>query len=324
MFDDYTEIKTGAASRLEKTLRQYFEGTVMNDLDSVKHSPRRRFTTAAIEWLKSIRLPNKRQSSKLPRHRSSRQRSTSQVGVCPILPASLAGDHNFVLLCVPFMRTAKLHQPEVCRINSDREFFRVLRYYYASERKTSPWIHLRTVRAIKFVKVGRGPYDAILRDNGFNARQLETYRSLLVDVQESPSIPPDNQVGHEYSNDPLPAETNPPIGPNLLMHLFEHPEDADVLPVLFRKIPKKLRSKLEPCPVKGSAVGWGVQFVEGMNWFVIFICGCVGFAWALIFAVAWSTVRGDIQGGFSIAGFMLAFLGFCLGVARMEDPLALY
>lgn len=101
------------------------------------------------------------------------------------------------------------------------------------------------------------------------------------------------------------------------MHLFEHPECAGVLPVLFRKIPKKLNNKLEPCPLNGS-VGWGVQFVEGVDWFVVFLCGCVGFALALILAVIWSTIRGDVQGGFAIAGFMLAFLGFCLGVVRTE------
>lgn len=125
-------------------------------------------------------------------------------------------------------------------------------------------------------------------------------------------------MGQDYSYDPVPAETNPPIGPNLLMHLFEHPEDAEVLPVLFRKIPKRLRDKLEPCPVKGSAVGWGVQFIEGVDWFVVFLCGCVVFTLAFIFAVVWSIVRRDIQGGFAIAGFMLAFLGFCFGVTQND------
>lgn len=125
-------------------------------------------------------------------------------------------------------------------------------------------------------------------------------------------------MGQDYSYDPVPAETNPPIGPNLLMHLFAHPEDAEVLPVLFRKIPKRLRDKLEPCPVKGSAVGWGVQFVEGIDWFVVFLCGCVGFTLAFIFAVVWSIIRRDIQGGFAIAAFMLAFLGFCFGVTQND------
>lgn len=102
------------------------------------------------------------------------------------------------------------------------------------------------------------------------------------------------------------------------MHLFEHPEDAEVLPVLFCKIPKRLRDKLEPCPVKGKAVGWGVQIVEGIDWFVVFLYGCVRFTLALIFAVVWSIVRSDVQGGFAIAGFMLAFLGFCFGITQND------
>lgn len=102
------------------------------------------------------------------------------------------------------------------------------------------------------------------------------------------------------------------------MHLFEHPEEAAVLPIIFRKIPKKIRDRLEPCPTKGSAIGWGVQLVEGMDSFAVFLCGCVGFASALILAIAWSAVRGDIQGGFAIAGFTIAFLGFCLGIARSD------
>ena len=38
------------------------------------------------------------------------------------------------------------------------------------------------------------------------------------------------------------------------MHLFQHPEHADVEPVMYRKIPKKLRDRLQACPVKGSTV----------------------------------------------------------------------
>lgn len=144
------------------------------------------------------------------------------------------------------------------------------------------------------------------------------YHSQLVDIQKCPDIPTEAQAYDSYSFDPLPAETNPPIGPNLLTHLLEHPEDAEVLPVLYRKIPKKLRAKLQACPKKGSAVGWGIEFVEGLNWFTVFLCGCVGFVVALLSAIIWSVVQSDVQGGFAIAGFMLAFLGFCLGIARTE------
>lgn len=144
------------------------------------------------------------------------------------------------------------------------------------------------------------------------------YPSQLVDVQNFPDVPNDPQAFTDYTFDPLPAETNPPIGPRLLAHLLEHPEHAEVLPVLYRKFPKKLRAKLQACPRKGRAAGWGIEFVEGLNWFMVFLCGCVGFTAALISAIVWTVVRDDVQGGFAIAGFMLAFLGFCLGIARTE------
>ena len=143
------------------------------------------------------------------------------------------------------------------------------------------------------------------------------FSSALVDVQTSPSLP--SGVGlAQYTYEPMPAGVMPPIGSNLLMHLFEHPEDAEVIPVLCRKIPKKLRARLEACPRQGSSVGWGLQFVEGMNWFAVFVYGCAGFALSLLAALVWATLKDDAQGAFAIAGFMISFLLFCGGVARSE------
>jgi hypothetical protein len=144
------------------------------------------------------------------------------------------------------------------------------------------------------------------------------YPSQLVDVQNCPDVPNDPRAFADYTFDPLPAETNPPIGPRLLAHLLEHPGHAEVLPILYRKFPKKLRVKLQACSQKGRAAGWGIEFVEGLNWFIVFLCGCAGFTAALASAIVWTVLRDDVQGGFAIAGFMLAFLGFCLGVARTE------
>ena len=143
------------------------------------------------------------------------------------------------------------------------------------------------------------------------------YRSQLVDVQARPSIPPDDK-STEYAYDPMPTDVMPPIGRNHLMHLLEHPDHAEVTPVLYRKIPRKLRAKLEACPIKGRSTGWGLQFVEGMNWFVVFIYGCIGFSLSLVVAVVWATVKGDIQGAFAMAAFMITFLLFCGGIARSE------
>ncbi|KAK2609443.1 hypothetical protein N8I77_002940 [Diaporthe amygdali] len=302
LYDDYIELQPGAISKIEQLLGDYFH-TVHGTDESLNPSvPSKVMRQGPIfSWsakFLSALWPFKNKDSSLPRHQPSK-RTAEELGTCPLMPETPQMDHNFVLLCVPFMRWAsKLWQAEICRINSDRDFFRILRHYYNNHGKR-PWAWLRKVQAVHFVK-------------------FEMYQSQLVDIQRCPDVPSESQAHNTYSFDPLPAETNPPIGPNLLTHLLEHPEDAEVLPVLYRKFPKKLRAKLQACPQKGSAVGWGVQFVEGLNWFAVFLCGCSGFLAALILATIWSLVRSDVQGGFAIAGFMLAFLGFCMGIAKTE------
>ena len=106
----------------------------------------------------------------------------------------------------------------------------------------------------------------------------------------------------------------PPIGPNILVHFFENPDHASVLPDLFRRIPKKLREKLIPCQQKGAVIGWGMQFVEGADTFMVFISGCMGFLACLLVALAWTVAKDDVQGGFGIGGFLLAFMVFCGGI----------
>jgi len=110
----------------------------------------------------------------------------------------------------------------------------------------------------------------------------------------------------------------PPIGRKMFMHLFEHPDHADVIPVLYKRIPKKLRMKLEACPNKGFSTGWGVHFSEGMDFFAVFVLGCLGFTACLVISVVWTAVKGDVQGGFAIGGFLLAFMCFCGGIAHSE------
>jgi hypothetical protein len=142
------------------------------------------------------------------------------------------------------------------------------------------------------------------------------YRSGLADIVACPSIPPDPHM--EYTYESVPAGAMPPLGHNMMMHLFEHPDHADIIPLLYRRVPKRLRARLDACPVKGSSLGWGIQYTEGIDWFVFFVSGCIGFVLCLILAIAWSAVKGDIQGGFAIAGFLLAFITFCGGVAHSE------
>ncbi|KAK2022198.1 hypothetical protein LX32DRAFT_603295 [Colletotrichum zoysiae] len=183
--------------------------------------------------------------------------------------------HSFVLLCIPFMRWGtKAHQPDVCAVRSDQAFFRLLRASHAAYRTQHLWSRLKR----------------------------------LVSISQSPFLPVGAGFDHES------AETEPPVGANLMMHLFENPDHADILPVLFRRIPRKTRARLEACPVKGSSVGWGVQYVEAPDGLYVFVFGCLGFLGCLAVSVAWTVVKHDIQGGFAIGGFALAFVIFCGGM----------
>ncbi|KAK3326837.1 hypothetical protein B0H66DRAFT_600940 [Apodospora peruviana] len=118
-------------------------------------------------------------TAKLARYPRNKEDGAITTGSCIRTGPAGTEDHNFVLLCIPFMRLAtKLYQPEICRINSDQEFLKLLRLYYDIKGGSSPWKLLRKVRSINFVK-------------------FELYRNDLTDIRLCPSVPPPERIGSE-------------------------------------------------------------------------------------------------------------------------------
>lgn len=158
LYDDYTECQPGAIARLEQLLNQYCSSRHVSKeslKSAAKTEPSRKggVISGCMDLCRSVWGSNQ-QGTGLPHHQESK-RSTAQLGVCTAIPGNVQGDHQFVLLCVPFMRwVAKLWQAEVCRINSDQDFFRVLRHYYNQHGKR-PWRRLRKIEAVHFVKVSK-------------------------------------------------------------------------------------------------------------------------------------------------------------------------
>jgi hypothetical protein len=150
------------------------------------------------------------------------------------------------------------------------------------------------------------------------APQFRLYHKQLVDIHKSADIPPESHKD-EYDYSPMPAETIPPIGSNLLMHFFLHPEDAASQPTLLPAIPKRKRDKLEPCPVRGSSVGWGIDVTTGVDELKLFLFGLVACVVSLIFGIVWTVRMDDIQGGFGAAGFLFALLGFAVASLKALD-----
>ncbi|KAI0529787.1 hypothetical protein GGR58DRAFT_290158 [Xylaria digitata] len=300
IIDDYESKNEGAVEEFGHQLKQYNQTTQSYERDNQtvnsNIATQDRWTGAistTIEWFRKSFTKSK--SHGLPSYQQDGNGHSTQLGSCVNSAGPAQANHNFVLLCVPYLRWGlRLHNSEVCRINSDQQFFQLLRQCYFSQRRGTSREVLRIftkVRALQFVK-------------------FEVFRNKLADVRVCPSMP---TASNEYAYDPMPPDAIPPIGPNLLMHLFENPDHADVTLFLYNRFPKKLRAQLEACPIKGSSIGWGIEFVEGVDWHIVFVTTCLGFLFCLIFAVAWAATKGDIQGGFGIASFLLAFVVFCSG-----------
>ncbi|KAI1748825.1 hypothetical protein F4782DRAFT_515862 [Xylaria castorea] len=292
VIDDYESESEGAIEAFEGRLKQYNQAT--QSVQGDNQYLRKGAIPATIKWFRKSFA--KAKSPGLPSHQQGDNSPSTQLGSCVRSAGTSQADHNFVLLCVPYLRWGlRLHNSEVCKINSDQQFFKLLQQCYFTQRRGATRELLRIftkVRALQFVK-------------------FEVFRNKLVDVRVCPSLP---TASNDYIYDPMPPDVIPPIGPNLLMHLFENPDHADVTLFLYKRFPKKLRAQLEACSTKGSSIGWGVEFVEGVDWYAVFVSGLLGFLFCLLFAVAWSAARGDVQGGFGIASFLLTFFIFCGGI----------
>lgn len=207
----------------------------------------------------------------------------------------------FLLLCIPYKITAsKFHQRDTSNIHSDRDLFQCLRSTYQGFRgRLFSLFSLKTMRRINFV-------------------QFEAYPSELVDIHKIDHLPPESKKD-EYHYTPMPAELVPPIGSNALMHWYRYPQHAEDIGLVLDKIPKKMRGKLACNGSEGTKLGWGLEFVEALDWTKLWIYGFTGFLLGVGFGVAWSILKHDVQSAFGVTACMLVGLGFTTGV--LQDAL---
>lgn len=160
LYDDYVGYTADALTKLHNLLQDYGKGLAVDDTaetfdeESGQGQPtgwKSTITRAALACRELFAL--KKGAATLPRHRQDEQDVTT-TGACKNTGIGGPATHDFLLLCIPFMRYGtKVYQPEICRINSDQEFLRLLRRYYNTKRGKSSWRLLRKVKSINFVKV---------------------------------------------------------------------------------------------------------------------------------------------------------------------------
>lgn len=204
---------------------------------------------------------------------------------------------TWLLICAqPWRRPTSLLHLNVCSMTSDKQLFIEMRQVY-QQLKKAWWyrLSLKVVRSIQFV-------------------QFELHPQDLVDVRKVPDMPPESRK-QEYVYQP--CGLIPPIGENLMTHLFYHPHHANERPITFLRSPKKRKQRLAICPQEGTSIGWGIHLVEGWAmtriWLLAFMMSILG---GTVFATTWSILEHDIQGAFAVAAYFVAVAG--LGVGTMQ------
>ncbi|KAH7120863.1 hypothetical protein B0J11DRAFT_532793 [Dendryphion nanum] len=180
------------------------------------------------------------------------------------------------------------------KVKSDKDLALALRGHYEQlNHRWLKWARLRGLTTIEFV-------------------QFEVHRNRFADIRASPSMPPRSSTTtpkapseEPYSFEPV--DLMPPVGSTYLLHLFKHPSDYDGELITYLRAPKR-RERLE------FGMGWGINLVEGFLaqrvWLFLMTVFGVGSA---IFAILWTIKKGDVQGAFGVAGWVVTLAGLVLG-----------
>lgn len=301
MYDDYQELKPGAAKRMENYLRRSSYKRCAGETKSLSEriskvwSSFKGLTAFVTQWTGTLKNNGKTTIVDTELRYYSDARTTRT-------PAHTSGEVFYLLLCHNSgvgAEVVKLRQPDICDINNDQKLFSFLHEEYLTLRKRWwTWISLWTLQSIKFVR-------------------FELYENELVDVKKLDDVPPPTKDNEYRHGPPNPPELNPPLGSTLLMHLFKHPELAGTRKKCLQKIPRKLRNRLAVLDADDDAIGWGLQFIEGWSKKRLMYMTALTFGFSSVVVMVLVSILGhDVQNAGAIASFMLSFV--TIGIATAQ------
>ncbi|CAO1600724.1 hypothetical protein XANCAGTX0491_004406 [Xanthoria calcicola] len=202
-------------------------------------------------------------------------------------------ESKWLLVCArAVQRPTSLFHLDVGSTTSDQQFFKLLRQTYVQAK--NHWyrgLSFKRVRSIRFV-------------------QFELHPRDLVDVRKVPDMPPaTKQDDYLYQ----PCDLLPPVGENLMTHLFHNPHETNQKAITYLRSPKKRKQKLAICQLRGTNIGWGIHLVEGWAITKLWLSALAIFSSSFVFAVAWSVLKHDVQGAFGVAGWLVGLATLGLG-----------
>ncbi|KAI7339953.1 6-phosphogluconate dehydrogenase C-terminal domain-like protein [Hortaea werneckii] len=280
LFDDFVELRPGAARELEAYLnrpRTYTGGSPTSPSNS---QGSRSFTGSSVGGIPSANTswssygfqqgsPGGEDKLKVP---------GTSTGSSFTLPFFNQPEPPWLLTCANEGRaTPKLAHLDMAphNIRSDKDLAMALRnHYFEVNNKWWRALKLRGLATIDFV-------------------QFEVHQNRFADIRKSPDMP---LPGQDYAFEP--GDLMPPVGSKYLLHLFRHPQDYDGEMITYLRIPKK-NGRL------GLGRGWGIALVEGFEASKVWMMFCIFFAvGSLVFGAVWASKKQDVQGAFGVAAWV--------------------
>ena len=309
LYDDFVELKSGATSELHKKLSQFSR-------KSHTRAGYKRSCNAIVQFISSLFTPSNTGSDQvndqserdqLPRFENSNGTSNMNDTASHDIDQPSIREVMDLNLCIAQNHTLTKFRPlDLSSIKSNHALFAQMRSIREKlHNRLYNTFSLRTLRTITFVR-------------------FVLHKRHALDIKENLgplSLPPPNKLSeYKYQHEPAPPDYLPPIGENLLLHLYNHPECADeecadLLPFF----PKKVLERLDVCPERGMSEGWGIHFVEDWNWERIWIIAFLFFRLGGVpFAILWWVLEHDVQGASSMATYITGFMALALGVMQLK------
>ncbi|KAL8977291.1 MAG: hypothetical protein Q9205_006874 [Flavoplaca limonia] len=241
LYDDFEELRPGAARDLEIALNQPSQQNPGGE----RPNRRQHDTAQPLDEASSGNvIVSSGQATSTGRSKPSpAQESRPNQSIINISGTPHDPENKWLLVCASERkRPIRLSHLDVFSMSSDYQLLTELRRSYTELKRA--WYHrlsMRNVKTIKYIRFELHPYD-------------------LVDVRKTPDMPP---AAREDEYQFQPCDLLPPIGENLLTHHFENPHESNTKAIVLLRSPKKRKERLAICPQKGTNIGWGLHLVEG-------------------------------------------------------------
>jgi hypothetical protein len=157
-----------------------------------------------------------------------------------------------------------------------------------------------------------------------NSKFAEVHRHKEICDKDCVCIPPAERVQNdEYDCSPSPTVKPtqvPVIGTIRLTHYFLKPHAFHgPQRTILNQLPKRAEGPLSTSQ-DSMQLGWGIHIQEGWHWrsiyFVVVVAFVIG---GLVFGIAWSVAKKDIQSAFSIAATWVAMAPLLFGWIAVRD-----